>query len=183
MAIGWVIAKTLSWYWAGFPACAGAFNQWREMESTSISCCFTRQDTGKLAVFVGLDAACRTPCDSMILERVPAPVHANYSRFAFGHRLGVALDRPICSACRSRLVHFVQACCSMNPSSATRQQRTRCRCAMRLPCSSSYRSACYSPAILIEQPLQVVATFLIITVGKPLVAMLVVRLFGIQALH
>lgn len=36
----------------------------------------------------------------------------------------------------------------------------------------------FNPAILIEQPLQVLATFLIITVGKPLVAMLVVRLFG-----
>lgn len=36
----------------------------------------------------------------------------------------------------------------------------------------------FNPSIIIEQPLQVVATFLIITVGKPVVAMLVVRLFG-----
>lgn len=36
----------------------------------------------------------------------------------------------------------------------------------------------FNPAIIIEKPLQVMATFLIITVGKPAVAMLVVRLFG-----
>ena len=36
----------------------------------------------------------------------------------------------------------------------------------------------FNPGILIEQPIPVLATFLIITIGKPLVAMLVVRLFG-----
>lgn len=36
----------------------------------------------------------------------------------------------------------------------------------------------FNPGILIEQPIPVLATFLIITVGKPLVAMLVVRMFG-----
>ncbi|MGH8051838.1 MAG: YbaL family putative K(+) efflux transporter [Arenimonas sp.] len=36
----------------------------------------------------------------------------------------------------------------------------------------------FNPSILIEQPIPVLATFLIITIGKPAVAMLVVRLFG-----
>lgn len=36
----------------------------------------------------------------------------------------------------------------------------------------------FNPSIIIEQPLHVMATFLIITVGKPIVAMLVVRMFG-----
>ena len=36
----------------------------------------------------------------------------------------------------------------------------------------------FNPSIIIEQPLHVMATFLIITVGKPVVAMLVVRMFG-----
>jgi len=36
----------------------------------------------------------------------------------------------------------------------------------------------FNPSILVEQPLLVLTTFLIITVGKPLVAMLVVRMFG-----
>jgi len=36
----------------------------------------------------------------------------------------------------------------------------------------------FNPGILVEQPILVLATFLIITIGKPLVAMLVVHLFG-----
>ena len=71
------------------------------------------------------------------------------------------------------------ACCSTSPNSATRRPRIRCRCATHSRCCSSSRSACCSTrTILVEQPLPVLATFLIITVGKPLAAFALVKLAG-----
>jgi CPA2 family monovalent cation:H+ antiporter-2 len=84
-----------------------------------------------------------------------------------------------CSACRSRSARSSPAWCSTNPSSAIRPPPTRCRSATPSPCCSSSRSACCSiRRSCCANRCRCWDVFLIITVGKSLAALVIVRAFG-----
>ena len=108
--------------------------------------------------------------------RVARAVHADGADAGARHcrRLGRRS-----SASRWRSARFSPGSSSDDPTTACAPRRKRCRCAMRSPCCSSWRSACCCRRpTFSKRPASSLATLAVVMIGKPLVALVIVRVLG-----